>query len=109
MAAHPGYAATNLQSASAPRLDRWAMWLSNHLVAQSAEMGALPTLYAATEPGLPSGTFTGPDGLFEQRGRPKPVAPSAAARDETTARRLWAVSERLTGVHYSVGARAATA
>jgi hypothetical protein len=68
-----------------------------NLIAQSAVMGALPTLYAATEPGLEGGTFVGPDGLAEQRGHPEPVTPSAAARDEDVARRLWEVSEELTG------------
>jgi hypothetical protein len=59
-------------------------------------MGALPLLYAATEPGLPGGTYIGPDGFAEQRGHPAVVQPSAAARNEETARRLWDVSEELT-------------
>jgi NAD(P)-dependent dehydrogenase (short-subunit alcohol dehydrogenase family) len=96
LAAHPGYAATNLQSAAVPLADRLVMKVTN-LIAQSAEMGALPTLYAATEPGLEGGTFVGPDGLAEQRGHPKPVAPSGAARDVDVARRLWEESEKLTG------------
>jgi NAD(P)-dependent dehydrogenase (short-subunit alcohol dehydrogenase family) len=100
MAAHPGYAETNLQFA-APRLpDRMLMAVTNRLVAQSAEMGALPTLYAATAPDLPGGTFVGPDGFMEQRGYPKIVTGAGRAYDEDTARRLWAVSEELTGVHY---------
>ncbi len=106
LAAHPGYAATNLQSAAAPTIDRVVMALTNRLVAQSADMGALPTLYAATYPGLPGGTFVGPDGLAEQRGHPKPVAPSSAARDEAVAERLWRVSEELTGVSFPVAAAA---
>jgi hypothetical protein len=61
-------------------------------------MGALPVLYAATEPGLEGGTYVGPDGLGEQRGHPKVVQPNRAARNEDTARRLWDVSEELTGV-----------
>jgi NAD(P)-dependent dehydrogenase (short-subunit alcohol dehydrogenase family) len=97
LAAHPGYAATNLQSAAAPLADRLLMKVSNAVLAQSADMGALPTLYAATEPGLEGGTFVGPDGFMEQRGHPEPVVPSAAARDEDVARRLWEVSEELTG------------
>src|SRR3954470_25016073 len=56
LAAHPGYAATNLQTASPPLIDRVVMRVSNKLVAQSEEMGALPTLFAATEPGLAGGT-----------------------------------------------------
>jgi NAD(P)-dependent dehydrogenase (short-subunit alcohol dehydrogenase family) len=100
LAAHPGYAATNLQFAAAPRLDRMLMALGNRLMAQSAEMGALPTLYAATYPNLAGGTYVGPDSFFEQRGYPQVVSASAAARDEESARRLWKVSEDLTGVHF---------
>ena len=69
-------------------------------MAQSAEMGALPTLYAATKPDLEGGTYVGPGGFFEQRGYPKPVGSSAAARDENTAAKLWEVSEQLTGVKF---------
>jgi NAD(P)-dependent dehydrogenase (short-subunit alcohol dehydrogenase family) len=104
VAAHPGYAATNLQSAAAPALDRLVMVVGNRLMAQSAEMGALPTLYAATLPGLQGGTYVGPDGRGEFRGHPVPVSPNAAARDEGTASRLWADSEKLTGVHFLQGA-----
>ena len=67
-------------------------------------MGALPVLYAATQPGLASGTFAGPDGLGEQRGYPKAVGSSAAARDEEVATRLWSVSEQLTGVRFDLPA-----
>ena len=102
VAAHPGYAATNLQSAAAPRADRLVMALTNRLLAQSADMGALPTLYAATYPELPGGSFIGPDGIGEQRGHPRLVAPSRAARDETVARRLWEVSEEFTGVAFDL-------
>jgi NAD(P)-dependent dehydrogenase (short-subunit alcohol dehydrogenase family) len=97
LAAHPGYSATNLQSAAAPVFDRLFMKVTNAVMAQSAEMGALPTLYAATEPDVEGGTFVGPDGIAEQRGHPEPVTPSGAARDEDVARRLWEVSEELTG------------
>jgi NAD(P)-dependent dehydrogenase (short-subunit alcohol dehydrogenase family) len=107
MAAHPGYAATNLQFAGPPLVDRVFMRVSNVVIAQSEEMGALPTLYAATEPGLPGGTYAGPDGFAEQRGHPQPVSPNKAARDEAVARRLWDVSEEMTGVHYELGAGAA--
>jgi NAD(P)-dependent dehydrogenase (short-subunit alcohol dehydrogenase family) len=100
MAAHPGYAATNLQTAAPPLFDRLVGRLGNVIIAQSADMGALPTLYAATFPGLPGGTFAGPDGIAEQRGYPRPVGMAPAARDEDTARRLWAVSEELTGVRF---------
>jgi NAD(P)-dependent dehydrogenase (short-subunit alcohol dehydrogenase family) len=98
LAAHPGYAATNLQSAGPPLFDRLVMVASNALIAQSDEMGALPILYAATQPGLEGGTYVGPDGFQEQRGHPKIVQPSGRARDPETARRLWEVSERMTAV-----------
>jgi NAD(P)-dependent dehydrogenase (short-subunit alcohol dehydrogenase family) len=98
LAAHPGYAATNLQSAAAPLVDRLVMKVANTVVAQNDEMGALPVLYAATEPGLEGGTYAGPDGIAEQRGHPKVVQPNRAARNEESARRLWDVSADLTGV-----------
>jgi NAD(P)-dependent dehydrogenase (short-subunit alcohol dehydrogenase family) len=107
MAAHPGYAATNLQFAAPPLVDRVVMRVLNPVVAQSEEMGALPTLYAATAPDLPGGTYVGPDGFAEQRGHPKPVSPNRAARDEDVARRLWEVSEQMTGVRFELGAGAA--
>jgi NAD(P)-dependent dehydrogenase (short-subunit alcohol dehydrogenase family) len=102
VAAHPGYAATNLQSAAAPRVDRMVMAVTNRVFAQSAEMGALPLLYAATHPGLEGGTYIGPDGRGEQRGYPEPASPSRDARDEEVARRLWTVSEGLTGVRFEL-------
>ncbi|HUE25340.1 MAG TPA: oxidoreductase [Solirubrobacteraceae bacterium] len=102
MAAHPGYAATNLQSAVPhPFYARVFMALGNRLLAQSAEMGALPTLYAATVPDLPGGSYIGPDGRGEQRGYPRIVTAAGKAYDEDSWRRLWEVSEALTGVHYS--------
>jgi len=105
LAAHPGYASTNLQHAGPPGIDSAIMRVSNVVIAQSEEMGALPTLYAATEPGLESGTYVGPDGFAEQRGHPEPVRPNRAARDEDVARRLWEVSEQLTGARFEpVGA-----
>jgi NAD(P)-dependent dehydrogenase (short-subunit alcohol dehydrogenase family) len=97
LAAHPGYASTNLQAATSSRLQRLAMKASNALFAQSDEMGALPTLYAATQD-LPGRTFVGPGGFREVRGSPMVVAPAGAALDGDMARRLWDLSERLTGV-----------
>jgi NAD(P)-dependent dehydrogenase (short-subunit alcohol dehydrogenase family) len=108
VAAHPGYAATSLQSHTESIQDR-IMAVSNRIFAQSNEQGAWPTLYAATSPDLPGGSYVGPDGFLEQRGNPKLVASSAAARDEDTARRLWEVSEELTGVHYEFGMAAGKA
>ena len=107
LAAHPGYAATNLQSAAPPLIDRAIMLVSNLVVAQDAEVGALSLLYAATEPGLEGGTYVGPDGLAEQRGYPQPHAvKSNAALDQHAAARLWAVSEEATGVHFDLPAPA---
>ena len=83
------------------------MMVSNRLIAQSAEMGALPQLYAATYPDVEGGTYIGPDGIAEQRGHPEPVGSSGAARDETAARRLWEVSEELTGVSFELPVAAA--
>jgi len=102
LAAHPGYAATNLQSAAAPTLDRVVMQFTNLFMAQSAEMGALPSLYAATYPGLEGGVYVGPDGIGEFRGHPRLVSPSSAARDPRVAAQLWAVSEELTGVSFEL-------
>jgi NAD(P)-dependent dehydrogenase (short-subunit alcohol dehydrogenase family) len=107
LAAHPGYAATNLQSAAAPLLDRLLMKVGNLVIAQSAEMGALPTLYAATAPDVEGGMFIGPDGVGEQRGHPTPVGPSQAATDADVAAKLWTVSEELTGVQFELSAGAA--
>jgi len=103
VAAHPGYSATNLQSAAAPAIDRWTMALTNMLVAQDARMGALPTLYAATQPSLEGGVYVGPDGIGELRGHPRVVTPSRAARDPEAAARLWEAAEQLTGVPFPVG------
>ncbi|MHB8532260.1 MAG: oxidoreductase [Solirubrobacteraceae bacterium] len=104
LAAHPGYAATNLQTAAPPLLDRLLMQLANIVVAQSAEMGALPTLYAATSPEAQSGCYYGPNGPGEFRGQPHLSAPSRAALDAQAAARLWQLSEELTGVSFALPA-----
>ncbi|MBN2622780.1 MAG: SDR family NAD(P)-dependent oxidoreductase [Acidimicrobiales bacterium] len=109
VAAHPGYASTHLQVASAAasaggwlvqRAAGAAVAAGNRLVAQSDAAGALPQLYAATMPDVAAGDYFGPGGPFEMRGSPTRVGLSAAARDDAAARRLWAVSEQLTGVTY---------
>jgi NAD(P)-dependent dehydrogenase (short-subunit alcohol dehydrogenase family) len=107
VAALPGYAATNLQHTGPPRVDELLMLVPNKVVAQSDEMGALPILYAATEPGIEGGAYVGPDGIAAQRGHPTTVSPNAAARDEETARRLWEVSEEMTGVRFELAGAAA--
>ncbi|HEX4280544.1 MAG TPA: oxidoreductase [Solirubrobacteraceae bacterium] len=109
MAAHPGYAATNLQFAATDRFHEKAIgWIGNRVFAQSADMGALPTLYAATVPDLPGGTFVGPGGRSEQRGYPKVVTAAGKAYDEQAWRRLWDISEELTGVQYEFAASGAS-
>ena len=74
--------------------------LGARLFGQSAEMGALPALYAATDPAAQGGTFIGPGGVGQLRGYPKPVTPGRLALDEVLARRLWDVSTELTGVRF---------
>lgn len=105
-AAHPGYASTNLQFAGpamagsglARQWGRLSMAASNWLAAQPARTGALPTLYAATAPGVEGGSFFGP--RFVARGHPAPARASARARDEAVARELWRASERLVGLSF---------
>ena len=99
-AAHPGWASTSLQGHTSSRLERVLMAVGNRVIAQSDEMGALPTLYAATQTGLPGASYTGPGGYQEIRGHPKAAGRSVAAADEECAARLWDVSERLTGVSF---------
>jgi NAD(P)-dependent dehydrogenase (short-subunit alcohol dehydrogenase family) len=105
MAAHPGYAATNLQfAAPGVAVERFALAVANRVIAQNADMGALPTLYAATVPDLPGGTFVGPDAWGGMRGYPRVISAAARAYDTEAAGRLWSVSEELTGVRYDFGA-----
>jgi len=94
--AHPGYADTNLQSGTS---FQWS-----NFMAQSAADGALPQLYGATAPDVQSGEFFGPGGFLEQRGAPKRVKAAKKGYDAESARRLWEVSEELTGVSYQFGA-----
>jgi NAD(P)-dependent dehydrogenase (short-subunit alcohol dehydrogenase family) len=105
-AVHPGYADTALQRRGAEmdgsKLKLLGMQLANKILAQSAAMGALPILYAAAAPDLGGGSFVGPGGLLGMRGRPTTVDSSARSRDPELARRLWNVSERLTGVSYDL-------
>ncbi|MBB5913102.1 NAD(P)-dependent dehydrogenase (short-subunit alcohol dehydrogenase family) [Nocardia transvalensis] len=103
VAAHPGYAATELQSHTESFQDR-IMSLGNRILAQSAEMGALPSLFAATAEVEPGG-FYGPTRLRGLRGYPGRSGSSAASRDEVTARRLWELSEQLTKVTYHFARR----
>jgi NAD(P)-dependent dehydrogenase (short-subunit alcohol dehydrogenase family) len=106
-AAHPGYAATNLQFHSGRRLVDLVSAVGNRVLAQSAAQGAWPTLYA-TVADIPGNSFAGPGGFQEQRGHPKLVGRSARAKDANMARALWERSEELTGVTFPL-TRAATA
>ncbi|HEX5567387.1 MAG TPA: oxidoreductase [Streptomyces sp.] len=102
-AAHPGYAATELQERG-PRLagrrgQVRVMRLLNRLVAASPDLGATPVLYAATAPGVRPDSFTGPR-VLGMRGGPAPSWRASWTRDDTASALLWAASERLTGVRY---------
>ena len=101
-AAHPGYAATNLQGRTGNQIADRLVLVANKIVAQSEKMGALPTLFAATQD-LPGGSYVGPDRRNERRGHPTLVGRSAEASDVELAKELWARSERLTGVRYPAG------
>jgi NAD(P)-dependent dehydrogenase (short-subunit alcohol dehydrogenase family) len=101
--AHPGYSDTNLQTTGPTGPAKWAMqFVGNKLIAQGADKGALPQLYAATAPDVVGADFLGPDGMRALRGHPTRVTPSKYATDEETARRLWTLSEEATGVRYEL-------
>lgn len=103
---HPGWAATNLQAAgprmAGSRLRERLSDIGNRLFAQSAAMGALPTLYAATAADIHGGEYIGPLGMMGLRGAPGKVKSSARSHDRAIAARLWQVSEELTGVRYDL-------
>jgi NAD(P)-dependent dehydrogenase (short-subunit alcohol dehydrogenase family) len=108
LAAHPGYADTNLQQVAPSlsgglrgRVESGFSALGNRLFAQPAAQGAWPSLRAAGDPEARGGEFYGPGGFAEQRGHPKVVTASAAARDEDDARWLWERSVELTAVTYT--------
>jgi NAD(P)-dependent dehydrogenase (short-subunit alcohol dehydrogenase family) len=101
VAAHPGGSKTELVRNLPPLIAAAARLLEP--VMQGADMGALPTLRAATDPGVIGGQYFGPDGFSEQRGYPKVVASSRVSHDTDAQRRLWTVSEELTSVVAPVG------
>src|SRR5262249_49278234 len=101
VAAHPGGSRTELVRNS-PGWIKVAFAVLGPLAFQRAEMGALPTLRAATDPDVRGGQYYGPRGLGEQRGYPRLVHSSAQSHDEELQRRLWKASEELTGVVYPV-------
>jgi NAD(P)-dependent dehydrogenase (short-subunit alcohol dehydrogenase family) len=104
VAAHPGWAATNLQSRTGSWLQNGSMAIANRLIAQSEEDGALPTLYAASQD-IAGNSYVGPDGFMEQRGQPKLVGRTGAAQDADVAKRLWTLSEELTGVGFGLASK----
>ncbi|MFE5118222.1 oxidoreductase [Streptomyces sp. NPDC056669] len=95
LAAHPGWATTNIQRHDGNALSRAIV----RAVGQDNKAGALPSLYAAVQD-LPGASFVGPSGRGEVRGAPTLVGRSAAACDPVTARHLWTVSEELTGIAF---------
>ncbi len=95
VAAHPGLSDTNL----AQHMPFAFRWLSP-LIGQSAKQGAQPTLYAATSPSLTGGEYIGPDGFGEWRGKPIIVASNKASHDAATSKKLWELSEEMTGVKF---------
>lgn len=109
VAAHPGYANTNLQHVHANetgrRYERFFTGLANNALGQSAADGALPQLYAAVDPRVQGGDYIGPSRFFESRGAPKVVEPMAKARDAEVAAQLWDESVALTGVDYAALSR----
>jgi NAD(P)-dependent dehydrogenase (short-subunit alcohol dehydrogenase family) len=104
LACHPGYAATNLQYVGPKQTGSWLglgiMQLGNRLIAQSAEFGALPTLYAASALDAKNGEYIGPSGLFGLSGAPRPLRALSRAYDAESMRKLWDVSVERTGVRF---------
>jgi len=101
LAAHPGAAFTGL-TRNLPGVIKATYPVIGGLVSQSAAMGALPTLRAATDPAAAGGEYYGPGGLVQAKGYPVRVSSNAKSRDRAAQQRLWAESERLTGVTYPV-------
>ena len=98
VAAHPGLADTEL-TRNTPAI---AAFFYARLISQNPARGALPTLRAATDPGVAGGQYYGPGGIFGTRGYPKLARSSRQSRDTAIQRRLWTVSEELTGVTFPV-------
>jgi NAD(P)-dependent dehydrogenase (short-subunit alcohol dehydrogenase family) len=100
-AAHPGLASTDLMRNS-PAALRLINPVIAPLMSQKPDMGALPTLRAATDPAVLGGQYYGPDRMGGYRGHPQVVASSPESYDLTVQHRLWTVSENLTGVKFPV-------
>ncbi|WP_158745292.1 SDR family oxidoreductase [Acidisphaera sp. L21] len=112
VAAHPGFARTDLfANGPGPKANiifRSIIPVAKLLMGQSAAAGALPTLMAATMPGVKGGQYFGPQGFKEFKGPPGPGKIEAQALDADVASKLWTASERLTGVTFGHAAMAAT-
>ncbi len=106
VAAHPGASRTNLGNESPggilSTVMEWTRPAMEAVMTQSAEMGALPTLRAATDPDVEGGDYFGPGGIGEMRGHPKKVGMSGRARDDDSAVRLWEISTDLTNATYPI-------
>lgn len=102
VAAHPGVSNTDLMR-NAPAVLRVPVNLLAPVLIQKSAMGALPTLRAATDPAVRGGEYYGPGNRGETRGHPRRVESSPESHEEAVQRRLWAVSEELTGVTFPVG------
>lgn len=101
---HPGYSATNLQS-TGPSLGGASIFsrmykISNFLIAQNVEKGALPLVYAAVAPDVKGGDYIGPTGMRRMRGYPRRLKAKKTAYDEEAAKKLWVISEEKTGFKY---------
>src|SRR5262245_32679144 len=101
VAAHPGLANTEL-TRNSPAI---AAFFYARVISQNAAMGALPVLRAATDPGVLGGQYYGPGGFFGARGYPKLAESSRRSHDTAVQRRLWTVSEELTGVTFPAALR----
>jgi NAD(P)-dependent dehydrogenase (short-subunit alcohol dehydrogenase family) len=99
---HPGVSRTRIiENGMRPTgLKAMVIGMVSAVVMQSDEAGALPTLYAATSPAAKGGEYIGPDGFMAIKGSPVVEQPRPQALDEAVAKRLWTVSEELTGVVY---------
>ena len=108
VAAHPGWTRSNLAGSGASlgnnRLQAKVGRVTGRIFGQATATGALPTLFAATAPGVESGQYFGPSRLFELYGPPKQVRPNRRARNDSDAATLWQLSEELTQVHYPAAA-----
>ncbi|MET7356978.1 oxidoreductase [Streptomyces sp. NPDC005562] len=104
--AHPGYTSTNLQTSSPAGMVKFLFGRLLLPLAQTPAQGALPTLFAATDPSVTGGQFIGPDGMAELRGAPKTVELAPRASDAESGRRLWDLSEELTSVRFAFPAAA---